>query len=213
MKKKSNQKTTSFLNQKAFTLIEIMITMAIVAALVTMVASRFNAGKSEIKEHLTQLMVLSKKSFQYAQITNETYRIVFDLNSEDEEGRQKQHSYWVEKATGTQLLPSENQEEQEELDEEGKPKSAFQLAPRVLKKPKSLPEGYYFAAIDYGGREEITEGKAYLYFFPQGFTEESLVRIEHREETYGYSILINPLTGIADLINKKVGLKDLKQGK
>lgn len=187
-----------------------MIAMALVAGIVVLIASRFSTPKNQIREHITELMVLTKKSFQYAQIKNATYRIVFDLTSTDEDDQPKPHKYWVEYANGPQFIsaPPESGENPEVQTE-----SAFKRDERALKKVKSLPNGFTFAGISYGGRKEVKEGTAYLYFFPQGFTEESLIQITHKEDNLNWSILVNPLTGISDLISKKVTLKELKQGK
>lgn len=187
-----------------------MIAMALVAGVVVLLASNFSRPKTQIREHLTQIMILTKKAFQYAQIKNATYRIVFDLTDSDKEGEPKPHSYWLEYANGPQFISKapEKSDDNEEAKE-----SNFKRDEKALKNIKKLPEGFKFKSISYGGRKEVKNGIAYLYFFPQGFTEESLVQIGHEENNLHWSILVNPLTGISDLITKKVNLKDLKQGK
>ena len=211
LKKKSKSLPLSLKNKRAFTLVEVLISMALVAGIIVLVASRFSSSKNEIKSDLTQLMVMTKKSFQYAQIKSATYRIVFDMTETDEEGNPKQHRFWTEYANGPKFIP--DPEEKQKLDEEGKPISDFKIDERINKKPRVLPDGYKFTSISYGGRDEIDSGVAYIYFFPQGYTEESLIQLAHEENKHYWSILIDPLTGISSLIPKQVNLKDLKQGK
>lgn len=188
-----------------------MISMALMAGIIVLVASNFKSPKNEIRKDITNLMILTKKSFQYAQIKNATFRIVIDMTGENEDGEEVSHKYWVEYASGPQFIPSA--ESEDKLDEDGNIVSEFQVSKSLSKKKESLPPGFIFTSVSYGGREDIDKGLAYLYFFPQGYTEESLIQIGHKENKLHWSILVNPLTGISDLLTRKVSLKDLKQGK
>lgn len=202
---------SSLKNQKAFSLIELMIVLAIVAGMVTLAVPRFTGPGTKIKAEIRRFAVLTRKLFQEAQIKKATFRLAIDMTDVDEDGGDKLHGFWIEAAEGAQMM--EDPEAEPELDEDGKKISTFTVDNRVMKKNKELPEGFKFTRVSYGGREDVTEGIAYLYFFPQGYTEEALIQISHVDSKLFWSLLINPLTGQVDIITKEVSLKDLKQGK
>ena len=78
-----------------------------------------------------------------------------------------------------------------------------------MKKPVDLTRGLFFESIEYAERKEaITTGKAYVHFFPSGLAEQVAIHITDKK-TLNWTITIHPLTGRAEVYERKVSLKEL----
>lgn len=194
-----------------FTLIEIMVVMAIIGGILVAVAPRLIDRKSKIKESVRELTTLTRDIHNAARLFNSTYRLV--IRMDDKKG----HAYTVESAPGNITLLSEEQEK--ELDKglsSDKEKAAasateFSEDPRVLKKPITLPAGFFIGEVEYGNRSRpISEGIAYIHFFPQGLTEEAVIHLTDRK-SLNWTIALHPITGRASLYDRRVTLKELRE--
>lgn len=207
LKAKSN---SPLRHQAGFTLIEIMVVVGIVVGMLSIALPRMIGSDRQVKADLRRFAIMTRKLFQEAQIRRATFRIAIDMTGVDEKGDKAPHSYWVEFAPGKQLPEGE---EEESRDDEEISSSKFQMDSKILKGKKKLPEGFIFSKVSFGSREEVREGVAYIYFFPQGFTKESLIQISYPEKEMFWSFFIDPLTGHTEVFNKDIGLDDLKQGR
>lgn len=82
--------------------------------------------------------------------------------------------------------------------------------------PIVLPEGVNIVSVrtehDF---EPITEGEAYLYFFPQGRTQMAHIQVEDKDGKNQYTIIIQPLTGRVTIVPEIVDLElpdDINEG-
>lgn len=202
----------NFLNprnsQRGFTLIEIMIVLGIIAAIVGFGIPRMKFGSTSIKSVSRDLGVLSREIRNRARLKDKTFRLVFDLDP-------KKARYWIESANGPVFAPSESQiKKQSELtsvDQEKLAKSSpFQKDNSILKDEKSLPKPLRFVLVDNGHSENPVEsGLAYVYYSPEGMTEHAAIQIANADKN-PWTLVINPLTGHADIVEKPVLIKDLK---
>ncbi len=194
------------MSQKGFTLIEIMIVLAILAAVLVVGAPRLVKKENNIKSVAHKFIVLSKEIRNKARLSNSTYRLVINIDPQDEK-------YWVEKANGPQPVDPEAMEkerEKSEKDEEAPP-PLFQIDKSVFKKEQSLPSGLHFASVEtVNTKAPITSGVAYIYFFPEGFVEASALQITNGNNLT-WTLVFNPLTGQADIIEKASSLKDIQR--
>lgn len=194
---------------RGFTLIEVMIVIAIMAGLIAIGAPKLLRKKTNVKTTIRQMVVLVKEIRNQAKMFNSTYRLVIRI----EEG---QSSYWVEKSNGPALIDKDKlQEEIEnknkgEKPEEDAPPPLFQLDKRLTKKEKVLPENLSFAQVETMNMSQpVTSGIAYIHFFPEGLMEASTIQITDKKNTW--TLVFNPLTGQADILEKAVNLKDLSR--
>ncbi|MGE9746106.1 pilus assembly FimT family protein [Bdellovibrio bacteriovorus] len=191
-------------NQRGFTLIEIMIVLAIMAALITVGAPRLLKKDGNIKSVARNFIVLSKEIRNKARLTNSTYRLAISM----EPGEEK---YWLERASGPQAVDPEAAEKEKDRDEEGAPPPLFQMDKSLLKKEKELPEGLRFASVEtVNMKSPMTSGVAYIHFFPEGFVEASAVQITNGNNLT-WTLVFNPLTGQADIIEKASSLKEVQR--
>ncbi len=193
-----------------FTLIEIMVVLAIIGTVLVTVAPRLVDKKSDMKQAVRQLAGLTREIHNAARLYNATFRLVIRM----QEG--KVHSYEVESAPGNVTLLSEEQEEDlEDASSEAKEKEVkrrgFSADARVLKAAKELPKGFYFGIVEYGNRKEaIGSGVAYIHFFPQGLTDEAVIQLTDKKKL-NWTIALHPITGHANIYEKKISIQELRR--
>ncbi len=193
MSKKSN---------RGFTLIEVMIVLALLAALIAFAAPRVFRTQNNIKAVSRNFIVLSREVRNKARLSNSTYRIVFKITDEES-------SYWVERASGPRAIDPE-EAEREEDDEDASP-PAFQIDKSLTKKEKVLPGDLRFAAIEtINMSSPVTSGTAYIHFFPEGFVEAAAVQITNGK-SLTWTLVFNPVTGQADIIEQARALKEIQR--
>jgi prepilin-type N-terminal cleavage/methylation domain-containing protein len=193
--------------ESGFTLIEIMIVIAIMAGLIVAGSTVFSSA-SQKRSAIRKLAVMTRDLRSSARLNNSTTRIAISMDDE------KGHSYWVESAPGNvTLLSAEQQKELDDMTslrrEEEKPKTEFEADTRVLKKAQDLPNGLYFDSVEMSTREPQTSGVVYVHFFPQGLAEDAVIHLSDRK-TLNWTIAINPLTGRADVYERKIPFKELR---
>jgi general secretion pathway protein H len=195
--------------KNGFTLIEVMVVLAIIGAILVTVAPRLVDKKTTMKTTVRAFASTTREIHNAARLFNSTYRLVISMDAE--EG----HSYYIESAPGNVPLLTEEQQaddsklSKEELEEKAK-KNGFSADARILKSPVSLPRGLYFDEIEYGNRPTaINAGKAYIHFLPQGLVEEAVIHLTDRK-TLNWTIAIHPITGQSDIFDGKKALKELR---
>lgn len=191
-------------NKRGFTLIEILIVLAILAGIITLGAPRLIPKQGTMKSVARKLMVLSKETRNRARLVNSTYRIAFKIED-------KSSSFWVERASGAKLIdPNEEAEKEKNEDPETKKPPVFQPDQSVIKET-SLPSDLRFSHIEtINMKTPITAGMAYIYYSPEGFVEASVIQITNAKNQT-WTLVINPLTGQADIVEEARSLKDLQR--
>ena len=198
-----------FRNNKAFSLLEIAIVLVIIGAIMAIAAPRLFDKKSETRKVFREFIIAGKDLKSRAKLFNTTYRMAFDLTEKDQ-------SWWVEKSSRAVVLDkarveAANEESKKEGDgkDESKPPPEFQMDEGIFKKKQTLPSGYKFKQVESGTLDlVVTEGLAYIHFFPQGLIETSALQIEDPKKNV-FTLVYNPLTGQADIIPEAKALKDL----
>jgi general secretion pathway protein H len=191
-----------------FTLIEVMVTIGILAALVAVGAPKLFRKDGNLKTAARGVIVVVKEIRNRARLFNSTYRLAVRLDKGEQ-------SYWIEKGNGPVLVdPAKLKEQFENRDrkaEEGAPPPLFQMDKTMLKEPKKLPPNLKFSQVETSNMPEpMTEGVAYIHFFPQGMLEPSTIQIsDNRNNTW--TLVFNPLTGQTDIIEKAVPLKSIQR--
>ena len=197
------------LKNAGFTLIEIMVVIAIIAGvLVIGVPKMFNSGTA-MRGAIRKLAVLTRDIRNNSRLYGVTTRIVLNVASD------KVGSYSVESSPGVVLMTTQEQEKELALltsgqQENTKTKVEFSPESRVLKKTVTFPKSLMIEDVEKVGRDApVTEGKAYINFYPQGLSEEAAIHIGDGK-TLHWTIVVNPLTGRADVYEKRITLKELK---
>ncbi len=200
-------------HNKGFTLIEIMIVLAIMAGIMSLSVNYLVSSNRSQKKFLHQFALVSKEIQSKAKLYNATFRIVIRLGAEDSDEEQ---SFWVERSRVAGVLlegesPIKDILEAKE-DNEDSPPSDFSLAKKVFKEPQIIPKGLRISSVEMAtAKAEITEGYAYIYFLPQGLVDESAIHFKSTqlEVQKHWTIAFHPLTGKANTLPKYIALKDI----
>jgi len=202
----------SQVNQKGFTLMEIMIVLAIMGAMVAMVIPRIGNRNNEIKAEVRKLSTLTRQVRSLAKLQNATYRLVLDLNSEGNDS----YSYWLEKANKEILLTEEREEnyikslesQRDEEEEKAADPQGFVMDKSILRGKKNLPSNMIFENIEISGYEKpLNAGKVFIHFFPSGRVEEAAIHL--KLDDFQWTLAIHPLTGKTDIASQYISLKDV----
>lgn len=219
MKKKDSSRHNG---QRGFTLLEVMVVMAIIAGLLTVIVPRISNQNNKMKAAVRRLTVLSKQLHATARLQGASYRIVFDLKERPDD----EQTYWIEKSNSSVLLPADksilvdaqNEQAKEEAEREG-PKNpsteGFTPDGGILEGKQKLPPGLRFKSIEVVGLDRpIETGLAYIHYHKQGLVEEAAIHIKYGEadeDGLEWTIAIHPLTGRADIITEDVSLREVRQ--
>jgi len=184
----------------------------ILGGLIAVGLPKLNFNHDNIKTVTRQLSVMTREIRNYARMKQMTCRLVFrlsgnDSNKKDEEG----DAYWVEGAIGNVLAQSEDTKKRlQEMSDDDRPASPFQKIDKFTKKEKKLPAKVYFGSIETESQTTpITSGLAYVYFTPEGLVEKAAIQLTDRKKLT-WTLIVNPLTGHTDIVDKAMSLKDLQ---
>lgn len=190
--------------------------VAIIAAVVSIVLPRIDNRNNTMKAAVRRFSVISKELHTRAKLKGATYRLALDLKDGAESDQVQ--TYWVERSNQVVVLSEKEEKEfQAELKDRRKddPKikdpNGFDPDPSVLKGKQELKKPLKFIRVEKKGyKEPFTQGVAYIYFFPQGLSEEAIIQIRASEKLQ-WSLAINPLTGHTDVVTRPLTLKELTE--
>ena len=228
---------------RGFTLIELVIGIAIAAALfgaVVMGVGSITGAKA--KEAAGELSAAIRMMYDEAALSGRTCRIVFSLPSQkDDEDAQVS---WRAECANKGVTSSRNREEELEAANEaerdrqkggtagaaeaisqrssrdfdlngdpsledilGAEKAAVDDAVKFsdftspLIEPAQLPSSVRVSVWTRMQRDPVDEGVAYLYFYPQGYTERAMVFVTQGDNEW--TIKVSPLTGKTEILPER----------
>lgn len=203
-------------SSRGFTLMEILIVVAIIGAVVAIGVPKLTNKRGKMRSEIQRIAVLSRELFNAARLQNRTYRLAFEMNKETAK-------FHVESANGQ--ITVLNEEQQKELqdkssvDREEYLKShapQFEVDTKYVKTPEQFPTDLRIDSIEYAGRktglgppdDDEKVGRAYIHYFPQGLAEQALIHLSDGKNLH-WTISIHPLTGKAIVQDGTLTLKDL----
>jgi general secretion pathway protein H len=177
-----------------------MVVLGILAAVLVLGLPRLNRGGNNIKSVTRELSVLGKEVRNQARLKNSTYRLVFRMGKDD--------AYWVESAPGAQISHKVDESLTEDEKKELETQSPFKKVEKFFKGEKKLPGDMQIKRVESASNPDgLTEGLAYVYFSPEGMVEKSIIQIGNKKDVT-WTLIYNPLTGHADIVEKAIVLKD-----
>jgi general secretion pathway protein H len=208
---------------RGVTLIETLIAIALIAIVSGMAFVGMGAlSAARLKRSTTLVASSVKVAYGYANASSKTVRLVFDFENRKILLEQSNDRHLLEKgntggAEGANELEKEAQAAAEAL--RNGPRAAragFEAAATLGfdKDGKELPAGIRFWQVHTGHQDEpVSEGRAYLYFFPGGMTENASIQMLNGngagdDENDFMSVLIAPLTGRASITKGRVEMPE-----
>ncbi len=202
--------------------------MAVATMMVAVVVAGTGQSKGAKLHHSTAMLAGAVRvAYAHASATSRSVRLVFDFEKKQ---------FWLEEAERPMLVQSKDTTgtggadpatdiERAAIAERDKfqvgpqpPKSSFKtvevpgLAGGVAKGPRPLEKGIIFKSVQSMHDDEPRkEGHAYLYFWPGGQTERSVISLAiegNTDDDSIQSLLVSPLTGKTEV---KSGPQELKR--
>ena len=212
--------------RRGFTLVEVLIVVAIMAGLAGVIISGSGAlSGTRLRAGATLVMSHVRAALTHANSVGRPVRLAFDFET---------NRVILEETRGKMLRVRDEEEGAKagaqastELEQE-----AAEYAREIVEGPKAPPArfspvvGLGDPAEDGGvgrplGRgirflqvqtehdvEPIAEGRAYLYFWPGGGTEQAAIQISREGDYEGLTVLVSALTGRARLQRGRVELEE-----
>jgi len=199
---------------RGVTLIEMLIAIALIAIVSGMGFVGMSAlGSARLKRSTTLVASSVKVAYSYANASSKTVRLVFDFDQQKIFLEQSGDRHFLEKGrTGGADAATELEKDAQAAaaalrDGPRAARAAFEPAKTMGfdLEGKELPPGVRFWQVETGHQDEaISEGRAYLYFFPGGLTENASVQLKMGGEGEGdesdfMSVVVTPLTGRATI--------------
>jgi len=193
---------------KGFTLIELLITLGIIAFVIGMGIPRLGRSLgSQLRSTTGRLVTLNKELHHFARLKNRTYRLVIQFGDSLHKSK-----FFVESAEAKQLLapPDATPPPSSIKDKDKAPPPVWTIDREALKKPVELPEGVQFEDVENDTKDKpITEGTAYIVFFPAGLVQHSVIHITDSKKIH-WTLVINPLTAQTEIRTEYIKMKDLQ---
>lgn len=210
--------TMSRYRQRGVTLVEVLITLAIVA-LFTGMAMLGTGAANSARLRRSAVMVASaiRVAYAHANAVAKPVRLVFDFDTRlvtlEESTTGSMKMVKNDLTGGAAAVTEAEKKAQDEADQILKgpraPRAAFKAAkaygfnPDKDKTGKELESNVRFLQIETGHQDEpVRQGRAYLYFWPGGSGERAAIQLRistSDSEADMMTLILSPLTGKVDL--------------
>ncbi len=204
--------------QRGFTLIELLVVMVVIVAITSaVVAGVGNIRGASVQSETGKLAVAVRYLYNLAVLSGHNHRLVIDLDTQTYWGEEQNSSDPCE----TFLLPGEDEDlapkkpkkgkkgevVQEDNDKTGG-KAGFQETTSKLLSKYTLDKGLIFYGVMTSHQATMSDkGQAYVYFFPNGTTENALIYIagdKDKDTDDVMTIEVKALQGTAKVHKDKV---------
>lgn len=212
--------TSNRARQHGFTLIELVVVVAVIAIVTVAVAAGVgNIRGASVQSETGKIAIAVRYLYNLSVLSGKNHRLVLDLDTQ---------SYWAEAQTTsdpceTFLLPGEGEEEEaakaakrpggkkkgkDEAAEKSNTAGFTPIESRLLAKT-ALDKGIKFGSVMTSHQLQPTEkGQAYVYFFPNGTTENAFIYVQGDEDDV-MTVEVKALQGTATVHKQKVDVEKL----
>ena len=169
-------------SQKAFSLIEILTALTVIAFLMSFAARGFFKKDSKVKASFDRLIRLNRRLIDLSQSTGASYRLVFFLNDKGPD------FYQAEKKSPAPSAKDTERESAADFKEGGEWRPA-----RFFQKPQAFPSFLNLTELEsplLG--EAVKSGPAYIYYHPRGFAQETRIRFARRDREADWTLYLDP---------------------
>lgn len=179
--------------QSGFSLLEILVAMALVTVVLTMVAGNTFSSRKNLDELMGNVERAIRFSADEAALKNQFVRITFNLEAENQ-------SFNIEYSDdATLVIDPKPPKKSDDEDEEKKTQQSdgFSTVPDFDAEEFDLPIGTRIVAIGSGLTKTLmTEGSPQIYFYPTGEKDSAIIMFATEDEV-SY-LEVNPFQNIID---------------
>ncbi|MCL2012781.1 MAG: type II secretion system GspH family protein [Cystobacterineae bacterium] len=195
---------------RGMTLIELLVSMAIIAVILGLTVVGIGAlTGTQAKAVTNELVGAIRTLYDTSALTGRTCRLAFSLPDDNNTASETRYqTECSEKATAIrrestqQLELKQSIAPQTETEKEERQKiEALLLHTNFSEqetKPRTLPSAVTLSVWTEHQLKAKNEGQAYLYFFPQGFTENAQIVV--RQSDNAWTLVVSGLTGKVQII-------------
>lgn len=225
-------------SQSGFTLFELIVAIAVVGLMVGVVVSRVDDWFGvNIKRAANRISSTIRYIHDKATTQNLYVRMVFDFekNSYWVEATSEQYLLTTKEVEEADKLAEEEERQKEEKEKkvegevtaeaggediEGIADTEIQSVKKYrtpqfgaidefLLKPVSLPDGVFLKDV-YTSHDKgpVSGGQAFIYFFPNGYVEPSIINLKDENDEINYSVEVNPIIGNTYLRDEYKGMEE-----
>lgn len=178
---------------KAFSLIEILIVLFILAFVLALTSQRLGRKKQKVQAVFETFTRLNRRLTSASKLHHKTYRWVIQLNSKEAD------QYWVEKKQTAKNKPislNENPETQEVIEPELENENAgFVIEDSFYHEPKLIPPFLDIIKVESSvWEEDYTEGLVYIYYYPKGLAQETAIQFFRPDNQGQWTLYLDPIT-------------------
>ncbi|HEX2570249.1 MAG TPA: prepilin-type N-terminal cleavage/methylation domain-containing protein [Polyangia bacterium] len=209
--------------QAGFSLVEVIIVLAVVGMMAGAVSVSFQSlHRARARGAAQRLAAAMRYSYDRSVTTGAYFRLVIDLTGQKYWAERSDERFYLvrgkEDSAGRGLAPGEEQEKEEERKrKEAEERAKFLSSGNALLDPTPARKKARFETFKDSAlpkvelkdvrirdiftprqREAYTEGKTYLYFFPDGHAERAWIHVAD-EEGDVYTLVLHPLTGRVEI--------------
>ncbi|WP_437743412.1 prepilin-type N-terminal cleavage/methylation domain-containing protein [Sorangium sp. So ce302] len=209
---------------RGLTLVEVLITVTVIALISGSVMLGMGAVTSaRLKRSAALLAGAVRVAYAHANAKSKPVRLVFDFEERMIVLEESAGDLLVERndraggaAAATEAEKAATAEAEAILKGPRAPRPSFEPAkaygfnPEKDRPGKELSSGVRFLQVETGHQDEpVTEGRAYLYFWPGGQTEHAAIQLSlggGETEDAVMTVLVSPLTGKTDIRKGKASM-------
>jgi general secretion pathway protein H len=217
------------LGQRGFTLVELLLVIALMAGLSVMVANGSGMlNGTRLRSGAALIMSSVRSALMRANSNGNPVRLVFDLQSgrimmEESHSRMLRVKSSDEGAkagaqAGTQAEQQAAEYARDILQGPRAPAAMFSPVPGFAKDGgdpalgRELGTGIHYLQVQTEhDLEPRTDGRAYLYFWPGGGTERAAIQIASPGDNEGLTVLVSALTGRSRLARGRVEMEESRR--
>lgn len=198
LQSKKRKKTLCFLKaSRAFSLLEILIVLLIIAFVFTFVSRNFIRRGQTVKSAFENLVRLNRRLVVLSKLHSKTYRLAIQLNAEGPE------QYWVEKKIRSQssINFTDDAGTSTEGEERGQPD--FVLDEAFYSEPEIIFPLLSITKVESSvWKEDKIKGVVYIYYYPKGLAQETAIQFLRLDNQGRWTLYLDPVTKNFHILKK-----------